>query len=98
MSKKKFQRSLCWIRRDLRLTDHTALQQATLHSAEVAVVFVFDTHILNQLKDVDDRRLTFIFDSLMEMKKKLEDQFFSYFQFRVREIKINNLYKLMEIK
>lgn len=32
------------------------------------------------------------------MKKKLEDQFFSYFQFRVREIKINNLYKLMEIK
>lgn len=64
-------RSLCWIRRDLRLTDHAALSLATQESDQVAVVFVFDRLILDQLQDKDDKRLTFIHDSLREVDEKL---------------------------
>jgi len=62
-----FDRAICWLRRDLRLSDHAALGAATEASALVAVVFVFDTTILKQLKDRDDRRLTFIYRSLEEI-------------------------------
>lgn len=61
---------LCWIRRDLRLHDHHALSVA-LKEGETTVVFVFDTHILNKLNDPSDRRITFIYESLIELEKKL---------------------------
>ena len=60
-------RALVWIRRDLRLSDHVALAAATREADEVAVVFVFDTNILSQLQDKDDRRLTFLRASLDEV-------------------------------
>lgn len=60
-------RALCWIRRDLRLSDHAALAYATEHADEVAVVFVYDTVILNALTDKHDRRLQFIVTSLDEL-------------------------------
>ena len=64
---KTYDRSLCWFRRDLRMTDHRALGAATQQSNEVIPVFVFDTNILSRLKDEDDRRLTFIYESLEEL-------------------------------
>lgn len=64
-------RALAWIRRDLRLSDHAALTRATELADEVAVVFVFDTQILNALPDRADRRVTFIHQSLQEIDKKL---------------------------
>lgn len=64
-------RALCWIRRDLRLSDHTALAEATNQYEQVAVVFVFDTEILKFLEDCDDRRLVFIHRSLEELDQKL---------------------------
>lgn len=67
----QFQRALCWIRRDLRLTDHTALSAACASASHVAVVFIFDTTILDNLQDRDDRRLTFIYRSLIELDQQL---------------------------
>ncbi|AIE85534.1 cryptochrome/photolyase family protein [Fimbriimonas ginsengisoli] len=67
-------RSLCWLRRDLRLSDHAALAAATEASAYVAVVFVFDTAILGRLEDRDDRRVTFIYRSLQELDDRLRAQ------------------------
>ncbi len=64
-------RALCWIRRDLRLHDHAALALATASAEKVAVVFVFDTNILDALEDRDDRRLTFIHRSLLEVDEGL---------------------------
>ncbi|HMS56314.1 MAG TPA: deoxyribodipyrimidine photo-lyase [Fimbriimonadaceae bacterium] len=64
-------RALCWIRRDLRLDDHAALAFATEHYDRVAVAFVFDTSILGELKDEDDARVTFILDSLTEVREQL---------------------------
>ncbi len=63
--------NLCWIRRDLRVHDHHALYQS-LEAGNTTVVFVFDTHILNKLNDKSDRRITFIYESLLEIEKGLE--------------------------
>jgi deoxyribodipyrimidine photo-lyase len=62
--------NICWIRRDLRLHDHHALSMA-LRNGPTTIVFVFDTHILNNLNDESDRRITFIHQSLTEIEKEL---------------------------
>ena len=67
-------RALVWLRRDLRLYDHSALAAATAEAEEVAVAFVFDTKILDALEDRDDRRLTFIHRSLVELDEGLRSQ------------------------
>ncbi len=64
-------RALCWIRRDLRLSDHRALAEATKAYNDVAVVFIFDTNILKRLKDENDRRVTFIHQSLVDIDEQL---------------------------
>lgn len=64
-------RALCWIRRDLRLSDHAPLAIATAEAEAVAVVFVFDTNILSELEDRDDRRVSFILKSLEEVDSGL---------------------------
>ncbi len=70
----RFQHSLCWIRRDLRLSDHRALYEACRASQRVSVVFVFDETILKKLRDRDDRRVSFIHQCLEEIDKKLRDK------------------------
>ena len=64
-------KNLCWIRRDLRLHDHAALSAAT-QSGETTVVFIFDSHILDKLKNKSDKRVTFIHESLVELEKELQ--------------------------
>ncbi len=63
--------SLCWVRRDLRLHDHAALS-AALDEGETTIVFNFDPAILDALKNKQDRRVTFIVESLEEMEKELQ--------------------------
>jgi deoxyribodipyrimidine photo-lyase len=63
-------KTICWVRRDLRLHDHAALS-AALKEGEATVVFVFDIHILEKLSNKEDRRITFIMQSLHEMHEAL---------------------------
>ncbi len=63
--------SLVWLRRDLRLYDHAALAAACRTSGRVALCFVFDTVILRKLEDRNDRRVTFIHESLREIDETL---------------------------
>ena len=63
-------RSLVWLRRDLRLSDHAALSQALAHSREVHVAFVYDTDILDPLPR-RDRRVAFIHAALAEVDEGL---------------------------
>ncbi|MBC8064475.1 MAG: deoxyribodipyrimidine photo-lyase, partial [Chlorobia bacterium] len=67
-------RALCWIRRDLRLYDHRPLMEACANATEVALVFVFDTSILGGLENRDDRRVTFIHKSLVELDQRLRKE------------------------
>lgn len=70
----KYCKSVCWIRRDLRLNDNVALCSATTQSKEVVLVFVFDINILEKLKNKNDRRLTFIYESLLELDRELQSK------------------------
>ena len=63
--------SLVWFRRDLRSYDHAALSRALQDSERVYCAFLFDTDILDQLKDRTDRRVEFIWHSLKELNAAL---------------------------
>jgi deoxyribodipyrimidine photo-lyase len=67
--------TLFWFRRDLRLFDNAGLYHALKQSAASGgvthCVFVFDTHILQQLLR-QDRRVRFIWDSLLELDLVLQ--------------------------
>ncbi|HNR09142.1 MAG TPA: deoxyribodipyrimidine photo-lyase [Saprospiraceae bacterium] len=64
--------SIFWFRRDLRLNDNHALYQALSQSDQVLPVFIFDTHILKDLRDPQDKRVQFIYQELCGINKKLE--------------------------
>lgn len=68
----RVKRALCWIRRDLRTSDHAALHYACEHAEEVQVVFIFDSNILASLPR-DDRRVTFIHQSLQQVDDVLRE-------------------------
>jgi deoxyribodipyrimidine photo-lyase len=63
--------ALHWFRRDLRLTDNTALWQATQDCAVVWPVFIFDPKLLSA-PDLGAPRLQFLLDSLHSLEKNLE--------------------------
>ncbi len=65
---------LVWLRRDLRLHDHTALQQALQACRRVQLVFVLDTGILEPLLRQGirgDRRVLFLHRTLHELDLEL---------------------------
>lgn len=63
---------ICWLRRDLRLTDQTALFHALNSGYPVQLVFIFDREILDKLEDRDDRRVTFIHNTLREIDEQAQ--------------------------
>jgi len=62
--------SICWLRRDLRLNDNTALFNALQSRHPVLLLFIFDTDILIDLPK-DDKRVLFIHKSLEALNHKL---------------------------
>lgn len=67
-------RALCWLRRDLRFNDNTALSQATQVCQNVFCVFIFDSVILDSLTNRADKRVQFIYDSVLELRDRLKIQ------------------------
>lgn len=63
--------SICWLRRDLRLTDNAALYHALKSDYPVLLLFIFDKHILSKLPSRQDARVTFIFDTLEQINTNL---------------------------
>src|SRR5690554_6432314 len=66
--------SICWLRRDLRLNDNTALYHALRSGNPVLCLFIFDTNILESLSDKKDRRVNFIYERLKALEKELNRQ------------------------
>ncbi|MFT7879884.1 MAG: deoxyribodipyrimidine photo-lyase [Sulfurimonas sp.] len=60
-------RRILWFRRDLRVTDNPLLSLG----GEVLPIFIFDTNILDPLAK-EDRRVTYIFDRVMRLKRSLQ--------------------------
>lgn len=65
--------NIFWFRRDLRLEDNAALYHALKSSNLVIPIFIFDTNILDQLEDKEDKRVTFIHNALVELQQQLTD-------------------------
>ena len=68
----RHKRALMWFRRDLRCFDNAALHAALIHAERVHCVFVFDREILDLLADKADRRVEFIWESIVELRAALE--------------------------
>lgn len=64
---------IMWHRRDLRLKDNTALNNACQSGYAVLPIFIFDPNILDKLEDKDDPRLTFISQALEELALEYEN-------------------------
>ncbi len=60
-------RQILWFRRDLRVEDNAILANA---GGEILPIFIFDKNILDNLP-FNDKRLTFIYSSVLKLKKKL---------------------------
>ena len=61
-----------WFRRDLRIDDNAALFHALKSKHPILPVFIFDKNILDKLEDKSDKRVNFLFQTLSDLKKKLE--------------------------
>jgi deoxyribodipyrimidine photo-lyase len=66
--------ALFWFRRDLRLDDNAGLFHALKGPEPVIPIFIFDTHILDELKDKADKRVDFIYREI----KRLQEQLLSW--------------------
>lgn len=66
--------ALFWFRRDLRLSDNRGLYHALSEQETVLPLFIFDTHILDQLPK-EDARVTFIYQQLSQIRHTLQEQY-----------------------
>lgn len=64
--------AIFWFRRDLRLNDNVGLHQATKTEFPVVPIFIFDTTILDQLEDKEDRRVDYIHQALTKINHQLK--------------------------
>lgn len=65
--------SFFWFRRDLRLEDNNGLFKALNSRQKVIPIFIFDEEILDKLPK-DDARVSFIYDTLLNIDKALKQQ------------------------
>lgn len=64
--------SVFWFRRDLRLDDNAGLYHALKGPNPVLPLFIFDRNILDDLSDRSDSRVTFIHQTILDLKTELE--------------------------
>jgi deoxyribodipyrimidine photo-lyase len=64
--------TIFWFRRDLRITDNAGLYHALKENSSVQPVFIFDTTILRELDDKSDKRVAFIYRTVINIKRQLE--------------------------
>ena len=105
--------SICWFRRDLRLTDNNALFNALTGKYPVFPIFIFDPDILDKLSDKKDKRVAFIHQTLEQLNgilkangsslcvlhEKVENAFDRLTDnYNVKEVYVNHDYEPYAIK
>ncbi|MFK7780858.1 cryptochrome/photolyase family protein [Psychroserpens sp.] len=66
--------NIFWFRRDLRLDDNVGFFEALKSNHPVLPIFIFDSEILDKLPE-DDARVTFIYDTLQNMRETLQNEY-----------------------
>lgn len=61
-----------WFRRDLRLEDNAGLYYALKSGLPILPIFIFDRNILDHLQEKSDPRVTFIFNTISQLKLELQ--------------------------
>jgi len=93
--------SLCWLRRDLRLFDNTALYHALQSPFPVLLLFIFDKNILDKLDNKNDKRVAFIHETLSDINNAIKKYGTSILIVHDAPLnaftKINEAYKVKEI-
>src|SRR5688572_29642594 len=65
--------NIFWFRRDLRLHDNAGLFHSLKAGLPVIPIFIFDEYILAALEDPQDRRVSFIYDSIQNLEEQLKE-------------------------
>jgi len=63
--------AIFWFRRDLRFVDNHALFACLSENKAVMPIFIFDTDILKQFTDPDDRRISLIYQRIESLNEEL---------------------------
>ncbi|MGB4191563.1 MAG: deoxyribodipyrimidine photo-lyase [Rickettsiales bacterium] len=66
--------SLLWLRRDLRIEDNISLYFASQEKEAIQPIFIFDENILSRFKNPNDKRISFITDSLIKIDNELRKE------------------------
>jgi len=66
--------NIFWFRRDLRLDDNVGFYEALKSDLPVVPIFIFDSEILDKLPK-DDARVTFIYNTLQDMRQIVQDKY-----------------------
>ncbi len=66
--------AIFWFRRDLRFEDNRGLYHALQGDLPVLPLFIFDTHILDDLEERHDARVMFLHDTVSAMRRRLQDK------------------------
>ena len=64
--------NIFWFRRDLRLQDNAGLYHALNTGKPVLPIFIFDTHILDDLKETTDPRVHFLHQEIQNLDEQLK--------------------------
>jgi deoxyribodipyrimidine photo-lyase len=65
--------TIFWFRRDLRLDDNAGLYRALKSGNPVLCLFIFDPAILDKLDNKQDTRVTFIYETITDLHKELQE-------------------------
>ena len=97
--------NIFWFRRDLRLDDNIGLNSALLSGNPVLGIFIFDEDIIENLPN-DDARISFIYQKLEEINKRLntvnssllviKGNPINVFKNLIKEYEIENLYSNLD--
>lgn len=89
--------SIFWFRRDLRLEDNNGLTEALKGKHPVLPLFIFDTNIINELEP-DDARISFIYNQLNLLSKKINQHLGSIYCVKGDPIKVwNDLIQVFDV-
>ncbi|MEJ7674034.1 MAG: deoxyribodipyrimidine photo-lyase [Chitinophagaceae bacterium] len=64
--------NIFWFRRDLRLHDNAGLYHTLKDKNPVIPIFIFDRNILDKLENKQDRRVKFIYETVIEIQQQLK--------------------------
>ena len=104
MSKKSI--NIVWFKRDLRLVDHEPIERAIEAGLPTVLVYVFEPSVMGY-DDSDLRHWRFVYQSLMDMQKHLDEvggkiylfhkEVKTVFEWLVKYVKIDTVFSSQEI-